>query len=295
MMPLVSQINGARENLSRFKGSIDNIKNLLKTSNKPYLSKGYLRFSGLKKEIRFSGVDFAYELPNLILKDINFTLEKGQVTAFVGGSGAGKSTLADLVSRFYDPTQGSILFDGKNLQSFDISTVRRKMAIVSQDTFIFNASVRDNIAYGLDNISFKEVWQAAKQARALDFIEELPDGMNTILGDRGVRLSGGQKQRIAIARALLRDPEILILDEATSALDSVTEKLIQQSLEKLSQGKTVITIAHRLSTIAQADKVVVLERGRIVEQGSYHELLKKQGKLWKYHQMQYQSNTAEAS
>ena len=161
------------------------------------------------------------------------------------------------------------------------------MAIVSQDTFIFNSSVRENIAYGLERISDKEIEQAAIAANAWEFIQQLPEGLETELGDRGVRLSGGQRQRIAIARALLRNPEILILDEATSALDSVTEKLIQESLEQLSVGRTVIAIAHRLSTIIQADKVVVLEKGRIIEQGKYQELLAQKGKLWQYHQMQH--------
>ncbi|MEL6441755.1 MAG: heterocyst formation ABC transporter subunit HepA [Cyanobacteria bacterium J06621_8] len=288
MMPLVSQVNAARENISRFQGSINNILDLLKTKDKPYLDNGYLQFQGLEKEITFESVSFGYEIDNIVLKNINLTVEKGKVTALVGGSGAGKSTLADLISRFYDPIQGLISLDGKNLKDFDITSVLNRMAIVSQDTFIFNASVRDNIAYGLENISEKDIWQAAKLAHAVEFIEELSDGLGTVLGDRGVRLSGGQRQRIAIARALLRNPEILILDEATSALDSVTERQIQESLEKLSKGRTVIAIAHRLSTIAGADKVVVLEQGKIVEQGSYQELLSRKGKLWEYDQTQHQ-------
>jgi ATP-binding cassette, subfamily B, bacterial MsbA len=286
MMPLVSQVNGMRENLGRFQGSINNIQELLIVTNKPYLSNGHLEFKGLQEQISCLLVDFGYEQDRLVLEDINLIFEKGEVTALVGGSGAGKSTLVDLIARFYDPTEGSILLDGKNLKDFDIASVRRKMAIVSQDTFIFNASVRDNIAYGLEEINEKKLWQAAEIAHANEFIKKLPDGLDTVLGDRGVRLSGGQRQRIAIARAILRNPDILILDEATSALDSVTEQLIQKSLEKLSRGRTVIAIAHRLSTIANADKVVVLEQGRIVEQGNYQNLLKKQGELWKYHRMQ---------
>ena len=295
MMPLVNQVNGARENLGRFQGSINNIQELLKTYDKLYLDNGDLQFQGLKQEISFRFVSFGYDPTNLVLRDINLTIEKGKVTALVGESGAGKSTLADLIPRFYDPTEGSILLDGENLKHFDISSVRRKMSIVSQDTFIFNASVRDNIAYGLEGIYEEDIWQVAQEAHAVKFIEELPDGLDTILGDRGVRLSGGQRQRIAIARALLRNPDILILDEATSALDSITEQLIQESLEKLSKGRTVIAIAHRLSTIAKADKIVVLEQGRVVEQGSYQDLLANKGALWKYHQMQYELSAASSS
>ena len=294
MMPLVSQVNGGRENISRFQGSISNIQELLKKDDKPYLNNGNLKFKELRQGINFSGVSFGYEPHNLILQNINLAIEKGKVTALVGESGAGKSTLADLIPRFYDPTAGSILFDGENLRNFDVASIRRNMAIVSQDTFIFNASIRDNIAYGLEKVDEKDIWSVAQLAHAVEFIKELPDGMDTILGDRGVRLSGGQRQRIAIARALLRNPDILILDEATSALDSVTERLIQDSLEKLSQDRTVIAIAHRLSTIAKADKVVVLAQGRIVEQGSYQELLANKGELWKYHQRQYELSTAEA-
>lgn len=184
--------------------------------------------------------------------------------------------------------QGKILIDGIELSDYDVHTFRHKLAIVSQDTFIFNASVLYNITYGLDGVSEEAVWESTRQANAIDFIQELPEGLHTQLGDRGIRLSGGQRQRIAIARALLRNPEILILDEATSALDSVTERLIQESLEKLSKGRTVISIAHRLSTVVRADKVVVLEQGRVVEQGGYQELLKRRGKLWKYHQIQHE-------
>lgn len=288
MMPLVSQVNAQRENLSRFQGSINNLKELLESDDKPYLDNGTSEFNRLKQGISFLSVGFNYEPNNSVLKNISLTIEKGKVTALVGASGAGKSTLADLITRFYDPTEGSILLDGEDLRNFDITSVRRQMAIVSQDTFIFNASVRENIAYGFEGINEKDIWDAIQLAHATEFIEELPNSIDTVLGDRGVRLSGGQRQRIAIARALLRNPDTLILDEATSALDSVTEQLIQESLEKLSQGRTVIAIAHRLSTIAKADKVVVLEQGRIVEQGSYQELLANKGKLWRYHQMQYE-------
>lgn len=288
LMPIVRQINGSRAQISSFQGPLSSIKELLRTDNKPYLIDGKLQFCGLERGIDFVSVDFGYGADNLVLHNVTLTITKGKTTALVGASGAGKSTLADLIPRFYDPTAGQILIDGIDLREFEINSLRRKLAVVSQDTFIFNASVRDNIAYGTENADEKAILTAAKLANAWEFIQELPEGFDTQLGDRGVRLSGGQRQRIAIARALLRDPEILILDEATSALDSVSERLIQQSLEKLSQGRTVIAIAHRLSTIVRADKVVVLEAGKIVEQGQYNELLERRGKLWKYHQMQHE-------
>jgi ATP-binding cassette, subfamily B, bacterial MsbA len=269
-------------------GSTDNIKELLRTDNKKYFQNGRTEFFGLKRSIDLVAVDFGYEASNPVLQDITLTIERGQTTALVGASGAGKTTLADLIPRFYDPTQGQVLIDGVDLREFEINSLRRKMAVVSQDTFIFNTSVRNNIAYGTQEANEQAILQAARLANALEFIQKMPEGFETQLGDRGVRLSGGQRQRIAIARALLRHPEILILDEATSALDSVSERLIQESLEKLSVGRTVVAIAHRLSTIAQADKVVVLEQGRIVEQGKYQELLEQRGKLWKYHKMQHE-------
>jgi subfamily B ATP-binding cassette protein MsbA len=292
LVPSIQEMSGDLAKISSFEGSMDNVKELLKTENKPYLQNGKAQFTGLKKAIEFVSVDFGYDSSDLVLHNITLTIEKGQTVALVGASGAGKTTLADLIPRFYDPTQGKVLIDGVDLREFDINSVRRKMAVVSQDTFIFNTSVRNNIAYGTEGADNEAIQEAARLANALEFILEMPEGFDTQLGDRGVRLSGGQRQRIAIARSLLRDPEILILDEATSALDSVSERLIQESLEKLSVGRTVIAIAHRLSTIVRADKVVVLEQGRIVEQGKYQELLEQRGKLWKYHQIQHELGKA---
>ena len=289
MMPLIAQINSHRGKLTSFQGAINNIQELLRTDNKIYLPNGSIPFQRLDKSIDLVWVDFGYDPKQLVLHNITLSIKKGQTTALVGSSGAGKTTLVDLICRFYEPTKGQIFIDGIVLQDLEISSLRNKMAIVSQDTFIFNTSVRNNIAYGLEEVNDQEIKQAALSANAWEFIQQLPEGLDTILGDRGVRLSGGQRQRIAIARALLRNPEILILDEATSALDSVTERLIQESLERLSVGRTVIAIAHRLSTIIRADQVVVLEQGRIVEQGKYQELLEQQGKLWQYHQMQHSS------
>jgi subfamily B ATP-binding cassette protein MsbA len=288
LVPLLQAVNNVRAQLNTLVGSADNIQALLRQEDKPYFHNGRREFSGLKQSIEFVAVDFGYDASQLVLHNITLTLERGQMTALVGASGAGKTTLADLIARFYDPIQGEILIDGTDLREFEIGSLRRKMAVVSQDTFIFNTSVRENIAYGTEGATEAEIIEAARLANAMEFIEQMPEGLETLLGDRGVRLSGGQRQRIAIARALLRNPEILILDEATSALDSVSERLIQESLEKLAVGRTVIAIAHRLSTIIRADKVVVLDGGQIVEQGRYQELLEHRGSLWKYHQMQYE-------
>ena len=291
MIPLVEQVNGLRVELGSYGGSIDKLKGILRTDDKVYLEDGELEFVKLQRAIDLCNVYFNYNtFDRPVLHDINLSIKCGQTTALVGSSGAGKTTLADLLPRLYDPTNGEIFVDGVNLKSLRINSLRDRMAIVSQSTFIFNASVRHNIAYGFENIDEDLVVEMARQANALDFIRAMPKGFDTVLGDRGVRLSGGQCQRIAIARALLRKPDILILDEATSALDSVTERLIQESLDQLSKGCTVIAIAHRLSTIVRADKVVVLEKGRIVEEGTYQELIERKGALWKYHQMQNHSN-----
>lgn len=290
LVPIVQDINGTGAVLSTIAGSTQNIKELLRVDNKQYFKNGDIKFLGLKRSIDFVSVDFGYGDSKLVLNNITLTIKRGQMTALVGASGAGKTTLTDLVARFYDPTAGQVLIDGVDLRQIEINSLRHKLAVVSQDTFIFNTSVRDNIAYGTEGATEAAIERAAKLANAMDFIQDIPEGFETQLGDRGVRLSGGQRQRLAIARALLHDPDILILDEATSALDSVSERLIQESLEKLSVGRTVIAIAHRLSTIVRADKVVVLEQGRIVEEGRYQELLEQRGHLWKYHQMQSEAS-----
>ncbi|MHC5725773.1 MAG: heterocyst formation ABC transporter subunit HepA, partial [Nostoc sp.] len=241
-IPFVQDINGTRAYLSTLHGSADNIKNLLKSDEKYYFKNGKLEFKGLKRSIDLVSIDFGYDEENLVLHNITLTIEKGKMTALVGASGAGKTTIADLIPRFYNATDGYLFIDEVDVQQFEINSLRRKIAVVSQDTFIFNTNVWQNISYGTPEATNDEIKEAAQLANALEFILEMPEGFDTQLGDRGVRLSGGQRQRIAIARALLRNPEILILDEATSALDSVSERLIQDSLEKLSVGKTVIAI-----------------------------------------------------
>ncbi|HET6566638.1 MAG TPA: heterocyst formation ABC transporter subunit HepA [Rhodothermales bacterium] len=288
MMPVVQQLNGLRGEWASMGAALSSIANLLRREDKPYLADGSIHTPAFRNSLVFEHIWFAYEPGEPVLEDISLKIERGKTTALIGASGAGKSTLVDLIPRFFDPSAGRILMDGIDLREFKVASLRQKIAVVSQAAFVFNDTVRANIAYGVPAVSDAHVRAAAERANALDFIEEMPDGFETVLGDQGVRLSGGQRQRIAIARALLRDPEILILDEATSALDSISERLVQQSLERLMEGRTVIAIAHRLSTVEHADWVVVLERGRVVEQGTYEELLARRGQLWKYHSLQFQ-------
>jgi subfamily B ATP-binding cassette protein MsbA len=289
LLPIVQQLNNQRGQWASQRASFTNVADLLRRSDKPYLKNGTKPLQSFTDELVFENVSFSYDPETPVLKRVDLCIKRGMMVALVGASGAGKSTLVDLIPRFHDPTEGRILLDGVDLRELDVRSLRQRIAVVSQDTFIFNDTVTNNIAYGLGTVSLEQVRNAAEQANALAFIEEMQDGFDAMLGDRGVRLSGGQRQRLAIARALLRDPDILILDEATSALDSVSERLVQQSLERLMQGRTVIAIAHRLSTVENADHLVVLEEGRIVEQGPYERLLALRKQLWKYHSIQYQS------
>jgi subfamily B ATP-binding cassette protein MsbA len=256
------------------------------------MANGQHLYTAIEHGIRLEGVSFAYPgYENLVLKGVDLWVPKGTTLALVGASGAGKSTLADLLPRFYDPIEGRILIDGKDLREFDIRSLRQAMGIVSQDTYLFNASVRYNIAYGLKDAVEEQVIEAAKRANAYEFIVELPKGFDTEIGDRGVLLSGGQRQRLAIARALLRDPDILILDEATSALDTVSERLVQQAIEELCRDRTTIVIAHRLSTVQKAHQIAVLEQGRVVEIGNHEELLEKGGYYSRLYEMQFERGT----
>ena len=223
-------------------------------------------------KLEFDHVYFAYDPSEDVLKDVSFTAEPGTVTALVGRSGSGKSTLVNLIPRFYDPTRGRILLDGTDLRDLQITSLRKQIGMVMQDSFLFAGTLRDNIKYGQPNASDNEVVQATIAANAHDFITEFADGYETRVGERGTRLSGGQRQRISIARAILRNPRILILDEATSALDSESEQAIQEALEYLMQGRTTFTIAHRLSTVMNADEILVLDYGAVVEQGTHAEL-----------------------
>ena len=244
----------------------------------------------LKESLSFNQVSFSYgEKNDKVLNNINFKINKGEIIALVGPSGAGKSTLVDLIPRFYDTLDGSIKIDNKNIKELKISSLRSLMGIVTQETFLFDDSVKANIAYGLENISDNQIQEAAKAANADNFIKELPDGYNTIIGERGVSLSGGQKQRIAIARAIVKNPPILILDEATSSLDSESEKHVQSAIENLMNKRTVIVIAHRLSTVHNADKILVLEKGQIVQEGKHEDLVNNEGLYKQLHKMQFRT------
>ncbi len=287
-LPLLSNLNGARSRFANAYAGVEIVKDFLNRKNKPMMSRGTLPFTGLKEGIQFEQISFGYPGQDaLVLKEISVFVPKGTTLALVGGSGAGKSTLVDLVPRFYDPTQGRINIDGQDLRELNLQSLRQAMGIVSQDTFLFNASVRDNIAYAKPNATDEEVIQAAERANAYEFIAQLPDGLHTKIGDRGLLLSGGQRQRISIARALLKNPEILILDEATSALDTVSERLVQEAIDELSRNRTTIVIAHRLSTVQKANQIAVLEKGRLIELGSHDELLAQGGQYAKLYSMQF--------
>jgi len=244
-------------------------------------------FDGFRERIRFDDVAFGYTKDVEVLRDISFDVKPGDVVALVGPSGGGKSTLVDLVARFYDPTKGIITIDGVDLKQISPRALRQKLGIVTQETVLFHDTVRNNIAYGLPEARQEDVERAARAANAHEFILELPQGYETVIGERGTRLSGGQRQRLAIARAILRDPPILIFDEATSALDSESERLVQDAIEHLLEGRTVFVIAHRLSTIRHADQILVLQAGRIVQRGTHTELLEEGGTYARLHSLQF--------
>ena len=238
-------------------------------------------------KIQINDVSFKYESDDTVLKNISFEIEKGSAVALVGSSGSGKSTLADLIPRFYDVNQGAIEIDGQDIRHVTLNSLRRLMGIVTQETILFNDTIKANIAYGQKDVHDKQVIAAATAANALEFIEELPEGLDTVIGEKGVKLSGGQRQRLAIARAIMKNPPILILDEATSALDTESERLVQEALGTLMTDRTVLVIAHRLSTVTNADKIIVLEKGQIKEMGTHDELIQKNGLYSNLYKVQF--------
>ena len=257
--------------------SADRVFEVLDTPESIKSKPDAITISELNDQICFNSVSFNYDGTDSLLKDVSFNMKKGTVTALVGSSGAGKSTIADLIPRFYDVVGGSVTIDGVDIKNIEINSLRRLMGIVSQETILFNDTIGSNIKYGLQSVSDKRLEVAAKNANALDFIKEQPEGFETMIGEKGVRLSGGQRQRIAIARGILKNPPILILDEATSSLDTESEHLVQTAIDNLMADRTVLVIAHRLTTVENADSILVMDSGQIVASGTHQELLSQEG------------------
>lgn len=287
IMPLANSLNVTRVSIVGYWPFLTRVHEFLQEKDELYIANGARAFSGLKSGIEMREVDFKYNNNEaLVLRGVSFFISKGLKVGIVGPSGGGKSTIIELLLRFYDPQNGKVLIDGVDLRDFDVSSWRRYIGVVSQDTFLFNDTVWANISFAKPAANKEEIEEAAQRAHAYDFIKELPEGYNTMLGERGVRLSGGQKQRIAIARAILSNPEILIFDEATSALDTESEQIVQEALDEVSKGKTVIIIAHRLSTISDADMIFVVAEGHIVQKANHKQLLEVEGIYKKLVQLQ---------
>jgi len=289
MMSPIKELSTVNSRMQEASAAADRIFEILETE--PYIknlpdAKELRKFSD---SIIFENIYFKFEdSDDLILDNISFPVRKGNIIALVGPSGGGKSTLVDLIPRFYDPTQGSILIDGNNIRDITIESLRSKMGIVTQETFLFNSSVKENIAYGLTDFPMDKIIEAAKTANAHDFIMEMNNGYDSVIGERGIKLSGGQRQRLTIARALLKNPDIMIFDEATSALDNESEILVQQAIERLMQNRTTFVIAHRLSTIRNATSILVLDKGKIIQAGTHEELIRLEKGLYKkLYEMQF--------
>lgn len=274
MAPRINELNVAAQTFFENLPGLRSIYSLSQMDGKPYLKNGNAALDEFRSYIEFRDVFFAYSSDKAVLRNINLRIEKGKTTAIIGASGSGKSTLIALIPRFYDPDKGEIMVDGNSLKSLDMFKWRNKIGFISQETFVYNDSIRSNLLIAKEDACDDEIFRAVRLAHLEEFILSLPEKWDTILGDRGLKLSGGQRQRIAIARVFLKNPEILILDEATSALDNISERLIQQSIDELSKSRSVIMIAHRLSTIKNADKIFVLEQGNIVEEGCPDELIR---------------------
>ena len=288
IIPPVKQITQAYNSIQKGVASEERINKILHAENTITEINNATEIKSFSTKIEFKNVSFAYNRGDAghVLKHINLIIPKGKTIALVGQSGSGKTTLTDMIARFYDSDEGEILFDDVNIKNASLKSVRNLLGMVSQEPILFNDTVFNNIAFGLENISEQDVMEAARIANAHDFIMQMPEGYQTNVGDRGTKLSGGQRQRISIARAVLKNPPILILDEATSALDSENERMVQDALQKLMQNRTTVVIAHRLSTIVHADEIVVLEKGKIIERGTHKELLANAGTYLKLYEMQ---------
>ena len=286
MLGPVRSLSNVHINLQNGYASAERIFDILDEKT-DVVDSGKEKILTLEQELKFENVGFNYGEGTFQLNDINFKINKGQTIAFVGASGAGKSTIADLIPRFYDVNQGKIIIDGKDIKSYQLESLRQMMGIVTQETILLNTSIRNNITYGTSSNEEKKLMEAAIGANASEFIDGLEHKYETIIGERGVKLSGGQQQRIAIARAIYKNPSLLLLDEATSALDTKSERLVQDALDNLMENRTVLVIAHRLSTIKNADKIIVMDVGRIVEMGTHNELYKANGIYQRLYDIQF--------
>jgi ABC-type multidrug transport system fused ATPase/permease subunit len=274
-------------NLQKALGAIENLADIMQSSTEPELVSGK-EFSPIRGQISMENMHFHYpqRADVSVLNGVNFTIEPNQTLAIVGSSGAGKSTLASLLLRYYEPSEGTIKFDGIDAKELDLEHLRKHLAIVPQEVMLFADTIYENIRFGKPTAAQEEITSAAQQANAWEFIQSFPEGMQTQVGDRGIQLSGGQKQRIAIARAILKNPAILILDEATSALDSASEQLVQEALDRLMVNRTAVVIAHRLSTVRKADKILVLQDGKVLEEGTHESLISLNGAYAKFVELQ---------
>ncbi|HOJ18930.1 MAG TPA: ABC transporter ATP-binding protein [Ignavibacteriaceae bacterium] len=289
LMPPIKELSSVNNRIQESSAAGDRIFEIIDTKPEIKDVENPLSITNFNKNIVFENVSFHYDdSDELILKNISFEVKKGEVVAFVGPSGAGKSTLIDLLPRFFDPSSGKIMIDGNDIKEIKIEDLRKLMGIVTQETILFNESIKNNIAYGLEEFPLDAVIEAAKTANAHGFITETTDGYNTIIGERGLKLSGGQRQRLSIARALLKDPQIMIFDEATSSLDNESEILVQEAIERLMTNRTTFVIAHRLSTIRNATKIIVIDEGKIVQTGTHDELVTDEKGLYrKFYEMQF--------
>ncbi len=285
----IRKLSGSNNAIQQALAAAERVFGVLDIKTEQDAEKGRLELPRIAQSVTFDDVTFHYESQSVpALNDINLTIRAGEMVALVGSSGSGKTTLVNLIPRFYEPTAGRILIDGVDIQSYTLRSLRSQIGMVSQDVVLFDDSIRNNIAFGRENATDEDITQAARLAYAHDFVERLPQGYQTVVGEKGVKLSGGERQRLAIARAILRDPPLLILDEATSALDTESERIVQLALANLMKNRTTVVIAHRLSTIQQADRIMVLARGSIVEVGTHDELLCHDGQYKRLHAMQFQ-------